>query len=280
MSKTAGETRTTSKTGLPSFQQPYAEQVLSEGKDLYKGNTPSFYPGSTVAPFDPYQLQGQSSVAGAADSFQGMNKNDVLPAVKYGLNAYDVKNNPVVADYANAAVRPIFQNFTEQMLPAIRSTAVRTGQLGGSKPGLAEAQAAERTARAAGDVTSNIYNNAYNTGVNASQSTLRALPSVQAGLYGPGAALSKVGSERRGLEQAKIGEDIARYEFGQNTPFAKLTEYANLVRSPFGGQSDTTVTGTPPDKASQMISLIMGSLSQVPGIIDIFKGIFNKNGGN
>ena len=235
-----------------------------------------------VAPLSGEERQAQGMVMDTAGVTSNLFKDQVTPAIGTGLNALDVANNQYVQDYAKAAIQPIFQELTETALPAVQAGANATGTVGSSRQGIAQAQAIERAARAAGQTTSGIFNQAYGAGLNALQSTLGQIPGLVSAYNQPAESVSAVGAQNRALEQARIDSDMAKHNYYQNLPYKKLTEYANLVTAPTGGVSETTVEGTPADKASQTLSLILGGASQIPGIVDwvrdIFKGKGNTNG--
>lgn len=283
MSKTAGTTQTTSTTGLPSNQQPYYDKLFSEAGKLYNSPGPQYYPGETVAPLDPTQIQAQGQMRQAAGATSNLFQDQVTPAINTGLNAYDVANNPYVKNYANAAVQPIYENLTQQALPAIAAGANASGTRGSSRQGIAEGQAITGASRAAGETTAGIYNNAYGQGLNVLQSTLGQIPSLVSAYAQPANMLASIGSQNREVTQANINEEIARYTHNQNLPYNKLTEYANAITVPSGGTSSTLVEGTPADSVSQWISAVLGGTSAASGIWDLVNDVIGgggKGGGN
>ncbi len=277
MGKTAGTTRSTSTTQPLGFQLPYAQQVLSEAQRLYQQPGPLFYPCSTVAGFDPSEVTAFQHLQRAAPLAASFVQDQAYPALRFALNAPDVANNPYVQAMAEAAVRPVMQQLQEQVFPTLRQEFTAAGGRGGTREGMAAALATERAARAAADATTNLYGQAYAQGLQAQQGALGLIPSVQAALLQPGYTLADVGEAYRQMEQARINEAIARWQYEQNLPYVKLAEYANLVRSPFGGDAVSDVTATPADRLNQIFSLILGGASVIPGLIDLIRGIFGGN---
>lgn len=270
MGKSAGSTTNTSSTGPSSFQQPYITKLLSEADRLYNTGGPKFFPGSTVAGFTDAEKQGQASILGNAAQQKTLWDANVPNAIKVGLNSYDVANNPVVQNAAKAATQPIIQQLKEEVLPGISNSAITSGGLGGSRQGLAQAQGIERASRAAMDTSAGIYNTAYGQGLSALQNTLGMMPSLQQASFLPGAAQSAVGAQQREMEQAKINEQIARYNYEQNLPFQNLTEYGNIIGKPFGGTSTSSVQATG-DGTGQTIGAILAALGLGSSIWDLFK---------
>jgi hypothetical protein len=67
----------------------------------------------------------------------------------------------------DAAVRPIYQNLNENVLPGIRGSAVTAGGFGGSRQGIAEGLASGRASTAAGDTAAKIVEDLYGTNLGA-----------------------------------------------------------------------------------------------------------------
>ena len=270
MGKSAGKNVTASTTAPPSFQQPYIDSLLSESKKLYNSDGPSFFPGSTVANFTDAENLGGNVLNEAAVNTSKLWNENVPQAVSQGLNATDVANNQNVIGMADAATRPIIQQLNEQVLPNIRSGAVASGTLGGSRQGIAEAQGMERAARSAMDTRADVFGSAYGQGLSTMSNTLSQIPALTDAAYKPGAVISSIGEKQRQLDQAKINEDIARWDYGQNQPYQKLTEYGNVVSKPFGGQATSEVTATG-GESSQTIGAILAGLGS---LLSGYKALF------
>lgn len=268
MGKSAGTNRTVSTTSPPSFQQPYIDQLLHDSQNLYQQDGPQFYPGSTVAGLTNGQIQANNLLTDRAAQNTQFQDDWMMPAVKTALTAYDVGNNAALEGAANAAIRPIMQQLNEQVLPDLRSGAVASGTLGGTRQGIAEGQGLERAARAALDTTSSMYGNAYQQGLGLLSNTIGQMPAIQSMSYQPGQILAGIGDQQRQLDQARIDEDVARWTYNQQLPYVKLAEYGNQIARPFGGQSESDVTAT--GGASQTIG---GILSGLGSLIDLWRTI-------
>ena len=276
MGKTAGTTRTISETRLPPEQQDYFRTLLAEARRLYESPGPTFFPGRTVAGFAPAELEAFRHIERTAPVAADIAQNWALPTLNMVLRSADVANNPYVQGMARAATEPVFQQFTEAVLPEIRQSAVSVGGRGGTREIQAMNQALERATRAASGTAANIFGQAYSQGLSSVLSGLNMMPQLLDQLYRPAEFLSAVGEAQRRMQQAEINEQIARHMYEQNLPWQKLAEYANLISAPLGGVSTTTVEGTAPDQALQRLSLILGGLGTIPGllnwIIDLIRG--------
>lgn len=270
MSKGTGTTRSTSTSGLPGFQEPYVGSMLSEAKRLYDSPGPSFFPGSTVAGFQPAETLGANYLQETAARNAQQNDELLKPALGTALTAYQVDQNPVVQNMAQQATQPIIQQLREEVLPGIKSGAIGAGQIGGSRQGIAEAQGMERAAQQAMNTKAGILANAYSQGLSTLVSGLGMSPALQQNAYAPGMVLAGVGEKERGLEQARIDEQVARHQYEQNLPYQKLMEYANLIKSPFGGTQTSEVSA----EGGGVGQAIGAGLTGGALLIDILKKLF------
>lgn len=259
MSKSAGTTRTVSRSSLPEFQLPYLLHGLSEARRIYEEGPPQFFPGSTVADFRPAEVLAHQYLQQQAGPMAQL-AEAAMPHLTNIMGAYDVASNPYIRAAAEAAIRPVMQTLREQALPSVRTGAVSTGTYGGSRQALAEAQAIERAARAMGDITSQMYGQAYQTGLGASLNAIGAIPTVQRALAYPGEVLGAVGAQERAMEQAKIGEQMARHEYGQLAPRLALQEYMRLVGIPLGGETTTEAQASAPGAGTQWAGFFLSLL--------------------
>ena len=72
-------------------------------------------------------------------------------------------NTSTLDPVVNSALTRMSQNFNEQVMPGLRNEAVAAGQYGSSRQGIAEGLATRGLAQSMGDMSANMYNNAYNT---------------------------------------------------------------------------------------------------------------------
>jgi len=266
MSKSAGTTRTVSSTSVPSVQLPYLLHGLQEARRQYEQGPPQFYPGSTVADFRPAEVLAHQYLQEQAGPMAQLAEG-AIPTANFLMQAYDVERNPYIRAAVQGAIQPVMQQLREQALPAIRSGAVASGSYGGTRQALAEGLAMQRAAQEMGNISSQMYNRAYETGLQAALSGIGAIPTIQQTLAFPGQVLSGVGAQERALEQARINEDIARFQWGQMAPRLALQEYMRLVGIPLGGETTSEVHGSAPGAAAQWASF---GLSLLPYLGRLF----------
>lgn len=143
---------------------------------------------------------------GTAGATQGMNQL---------LGAGDVTNNPYLQSAMNAAIRPLTEQYTEQVMPSIKSAAFGAGQMGSSRQGVAEGIASRGYLDAVADATAQMGSAAYGQGLSAvqagagiGQGLLNSGLGAAGQMAGLGNALQGMGLQGMGMQQG-IGSDMA-----------------------------------------------------------------------
>lgn len=274
MSKQAGTTKNISTTGPMAAQQPFINEMLNQAYALYSDkNAPNYWPGPTVTEFAPAETLGRNVLSDYASGIAAPMAERTQQSLERvtGGDYLDVGNNPLVQNVVKASTQNVLDQLTREALPAIRSGAQLAGQFGGTRQGLAEGLAIGEAAKAATQAGSQINLGAYNTAMNNLMQGLQLAPSVQQMGYVAPEMLSAVGGQERAMEQAKLNEQIARFQYEQNLPYIKLAEYANLVRSPLGGTSETYTTYPETPAGQQIAGGIMTALPAILQLINLFK---------
>lgn len=257
MSGGGGDTTTTTKSKPWSGIQPYLSSGYSQF-DQAAQNIAPYYPGQTYANFTQPQVQGQSGLLDYAGSLGPTSQNS-LDAANQGLTGWkDPANNPYLQDYLSSAIRPLTQNYQENVLPAIRDNAEMYGGAG-SRTGLAEGVASRSYLDSIGDISSNVYNNAWNTGQDTMTKTQALLPSI----YGAGAMpyqyMMGVGADQQGMDQQGINEAMNRYNYNNNADYNRWKDYLSTLQgTPWGGSS---TTGANPNAVNPISGIAGGAMS-------------------
>lgn len=267
----SGGGSTTTKSEPWSGQQPYLTDIFNNASNLYHDQStwPGYYPGTTVAPFNPMELssiQQQANVAyGPASNMvaQGANAQNFL----LGPSLYP-QSNPALQQHAFGAAMPDIWGLTTKALPNVRSGAVQAGQYGGSRQGLAEANAIRDTMRTIGDESANIYNNAYNTGLQGMVQAQARTPDVLASMFIPSQMMANAGSAMRGMDQSFYDQYYNRWNYNEWLPYDMLGTFQNLVAGNYGGTSQSSGgQGTNPLQ-------ILGTIGQL-GLLGKALGLFS-----
>lgn len=271
MSKSGGTTKSMSSTRLPSFQQPYVQEMLTQAKGLYEAPGPSLYSGSFTAPFSLNEKRAQEGVWNNAFTPATEVADWTQQAFAHNLGpGRDPLTDPYFNSSVSSAVDPIFRNLTENVLPQIRGGYRQAGQPGGSRQSLSERGAVDVTTRNASEAANTLYSNAYNQAQQRALQTMSLGPELQASWFKPYEVLSGVGAQERAMQQALIDEERFRSDYAQNLPYTKLAEYSNLIRQPLGSEGTSELVAPAAGTASQIAA---GAFS-IPTIVAILRSLF------
>lgn len=263
-----GGTTTVEKADPWVGQQPYLRDLFSRAQTLSQQPMQT-YPGSTVAGFTGPQLQGQQMALDAANAM-GPQIQSAQGASQFGTSGAVLSpdSNPYLAQHAQAATRPIQEQLVEEVIPGIESQAVAQGAYSSNRPGVSKAMATGRAADAMGDVTTDIYSNAYGQGLDYMGKSLALAPqTMQLGTM-PSQIYQGVGSQQQQMDQAQLTDLVNKFEQQQMEPWDRLSQYGSLVGGGnYGGTSNRQV-----DRATnQALSTLGGGAtgawmgSMVPG---------------
>lgn len=232
--------RQTTVTEPPSFMIPYIRQLLGEADYLYRNQPLQYFPGETVAGFNPAELAAQQSALQTAGNLEGQNAQ-LQQSLQYGLNgAMDVRNNPYFQSAVQAAINPIKWNLQDEILPGVASGAGGAGQYGGTRQGIAEGLAISRANQQMVDAAARMGSDAYNQGQETYIRSLALAPTLQQSQMLPIQLRGQVGQQIRDYQQALIDSQIDRFNFEQNEPYNRLGLYQNFIGGQYGGQSTST----------------------------------------
>lgn len=245
-------TQTTQQVLSP--EQRELMQLAMPGLRDFAATVPERYQGSAVAGFDPNQVAGQEQALGAAGTIGNMASSGAGALTDwFSPGALDVQNNPNVRSSIDSATRPIYENLTQTALPAVRSSSAQTGNFGGSRQGIAEGLAMQGASNAAGDVSSRISSDAYNTNVKAQLSALGLLPQTQQAQLAEATTTSGVGDVRQQQQQRLLDETVGNFNYDQYAPFLQSKEIMSLLSGLPGGS--TVSTGSVPGQNKAMSAL-------------------------
>lgn len=247
MAKGSSPQQTTTHDLSP--QQSEILGLAMPGVRNFAATVPQRYQGTTIAPFDPLQTQGQNQVLGAAGTqgtlaTSGANANDFLLG-----NIWDPASNPNLQGAIDAAIRPVTQRYQTVVKPGLRDEFAGAGQVfGGSRRNIAEAQGARDYLNTTSDTASKVVQGQYENNLNAYIKGLALLPQTQAAQLTPGLTTSGVGDVRQGMAQKLLGQDVANFNYDQLAPFLQSKELLALLQGIPGGSTTTTANnpGTNP----------------------------------
>jgi hypothetical protein len=237
-------TQTTTTQLSPEQQQlinlgmPFAQQ--------FAANQPQLPSGSSVAGFNPTQTQAQNMATGAAGGPLASEAASAQGAQQFLTSgaALDPSTNPGLAASIKAAQLPIQQNFTETVMPTIRSEGVGAGQFGGSREGVAEGIASQSEQQQEAGVAANLVNQNYQNALDQMTRAMGLTPTVQQASLAPAQAVGAVGDVQQALQQEQLTEAFNRFMFPQEQPISTAEELMGLGAGIPGGSATTVASGT------------------------------------
>ena len=263
---------TTKRWPFPFAAAPLTEMLQDVGNWINKPL--EFFPGQTYAGQTEAERQAIEQLKAGAGAYPEMLGGLYGPATGayqqmlggpqavLGMNLQDVAANPYLADVAESIQQRVNRNLQENILPSLTTGAVTRGALGGTRQGVAEAQAAQGTQEALSQSLADLYGGAWGQGLGAEtarlgqalgaqQYALGALPGMaNLGLTQyttPASLLGQAGGLERTEEQRAIDEAMARHQFEQNEIINRYSQAYPFIMGPaqaFGSQeSKTTMSG-------------------------------------
>lgn len=251
------------------------DALLQEILGVYGGLKTNPVPYGKAAPVGPsadtlaaqeYMRNFASQSAPIYDQLRG--------SLSTGLNAMDVANNPYVKAAVEAAQRRLSEQYTDPggIMSTIRINAAQTGNVGSSRQGVAEGVASGRFANAAGDISAQMYSDAYNKGMDTYIRTLGLAPQILESSLLPGKTLSAVGQDVEGYGQRTADYEAGKTNYEAGYPVELLKQIVALVN---GQQPLTTSTENTVDvKDPSFLQKLAGGASTGLGLLSLYKSIF------
>lgn len=253
-----GGTNTVQRADPWVGQQPYLTDIYGESQRLYREGPMEFFPGQTFANPSDRTLQAEQMIANQAMGNQQVMADQVALANQFGLmQPQMLSQNPYLAGATEAALRPIYGQ-AQGLLQQARRGATAAGQLGGTRQAILEQGVIADYLQKAGDISSQMYSDAYSDAVDAQQRAISLAPSVMQMGLAPAQTLGQVGLSEQARQQQAIDDQRARFEFAQQAPQQALRDYSAVtLGSILPGSTTTSMTGGDP---SFMQRAIGGSL--------------------
>jgi hypothetical protein len=291
-----GGTQVSTSTTAPWEEQiPYLTSGFRAAKDLYNKGVPEYYPGETLAGFDPAQTAAQKAILGYAmgpraarmqaggegalmrslGGYTGFNRGQTQDLL--AGNVRTGAGTPYRA-MENALTQGVIGNLQKNILPGIRQQQVQY-QPGGSSAGALQQNRAVTDATFSGltKPLADMYNNAYQTAqgmrlpasnqiIGQQQYGQQMYPSTMNAPLSMYGAMGKVGADRRAMTQSAIDRDMARYEYQANAPMNALRNYMAMVTGDYGSTGTQTTPGASGLSQMGQVAGILGSLFGAGGV--------------
>jgi len=230
------------KTELDPTVKPFVQYGLEQAKGLYNSNTPQYYGGQTyISP------SAQTQAAMQAQQNRALAGNPLLTQAQQQQSdvvggAY-LQNNP----YFNQAMQGAAQGATQNYMDAIKQA-----QGGASMAGRYGSNVSADIQNRAASTLSNTLANKYGELAYGNYANERAMQNAAA-QYAPTMAnadymdiskLAEVGKTAEDYSKTALQADIDRFNYQQNLPYQKLSQYLQSAYGvPTGQVSTTTQSG-------------------------------------
>ena len=220
----------------------YLELGLRGAEQLFLQQQPSLYPGQMfVSPSEQTQaaLNMQEDIAlSRPTSLEAAQEAYMRGLGGLGATAGGafLMGNPFQQAAIEAASRPIQRQFAETTLPGIASGFSRAGRYGSQAMGTALGSATEATARALGDVGTQIAYGGYEAERGRQQQAMLGqiqsatlAPQIYGQQFLPSQQLAQVGAAREAIAAQPLQEAIQRYQFQQQVPYQQLQGFLSSI---------------------------------------------------
>jgi hypothetical protein len=235
-----GKQDSTTTTSIDPSIKPYVTYGLEEGKRLYESQTPSFFPGQTyVSPSEQTQqaLQMAQQRAMAGSPLTSAAQAETLATIQ-GKGV-----NPFLAGALEQTNRLAGEDYLRN-IQKLQSGASSMGRYGSAAQGQQTGQAQDIFARALTEQGGQLAYNSAEAERARQMAAVGAAPQMAQADYADIQRLLSVGGAKEAQSAAQLQDAMNRFNFQQNLPQAKLSQFANLFSSV--PQGTTTVqTATP-----------------------------------
>lgn len=269
-SKKSQTTTTETKNEPWSAAKPYLTDLYAAGQNAFNATNNKPFTGELYAAPTAAQLS-------AVDAYKAMAADPRVNAGQQmgwdGARAvYDMAqktlaggfmspdSNPYLKGAVEAALRPIEQNLTRNILPSIQDQSIAQGAYGGSGYGTAQALAMSDWQQQSADIASKIYAQNYaqeRAYQQQAASQIAAALGLQEGGTNAGLAganlLGQAGSQEQAWQQAALDAALAKYQLNQQAAWAGIPEMASLLTAGGYNQSSGTQTTTVKTGATENI---------------------------
>ena len=235
-----GQQNSTTTTSIDPSIKPYVTYGLEEAKRLYETGSPQFFPGQTyVSPSAQTQqaLQMAQERAMAGSPLTGAAQAETLATIR-GRGV-----NPFLAGALEQTNRLAGEQYNRN-IQNLQSSAASAGRYGSNAMGQQAGTAQDIFARALTEQGGQLAYNSAEAERARQMAAVGAAPAMANADYADIQRLLSVGGAREAQSAAELQDAMNRFNFAQNLPQMKLSQYANLYSTAPQG-STTTQTATP-----------------------------------
>ena len=256
MSKGSNPTNVTTTTSSePSeFIRPYYEQAINTAQDLFEGNAPNFFPNQTYVGFAPETETALNLATARATAGNPLLNQAQTEASKILSGDY---LSPTTNPYSTA----LFNQMADDVTSKVQSQFSKAGRLGSGAN-------QEILSDSLGRLANEVYGDQFNRERQLQAQAITQAPGLGAMDYDDITRLQQVGAEKESLEQARLQDAIARFDYEQTKPFTKLNQYLGSL----GASVPTNTLQTRPVFRNTGAGLLGGAMTgldisgKIPGM--------------
>ncbi len=173
--------------------------------------------------------------------------NNSIGAANYAAQGglMNPSSNPYLKQYYDAAAQPMISEYEQATAPNIVKDAAQTGTVGGTGQTEATRNANTSLATGLGDLAANIYEPAYNQGLQAAEAAVGGAPSLASGAYIPSQMMQQSGAVGQNQLQNQLNTAYGNLNAQSQWPYTELNQLAGgLGAYPGQGNSKVSVGGS------------------------------------
>jgi len=240
-----GGTNTVQKADPYIGQQPYLLDLYSQAQNQFQAGPQQFFPGQTYASPSSAVIEAENMQRQAALAQSELGIGSIIPGFQQQLMSPAQRfQDPMLQQSLAASLRPIEESGA-RLLQQARRGATKTGNLGGTRQGILEAEVIRDITQKQADVASKLYGDVYGDVLRTQAATLSMSPSIMSTFTQPAQTLAQVGASETARAQQPITEAMRRFQFEQAAPGEALTRYAQIAGNNILPPTTTTSTSGP-----------------------------------
>lgn len=268
MSKGGGNTKTKTTTEPWSGVKPYLLGGYKDAQDLYEQGAPGYYPNQSIAPLSSYSKNALDATAQRAAYGSDMVRS-AQGQLQGTINGDYLNSNPYLQGAINAAVQPITNAFSSEVMPGIDSNFSAAGRYASGLQGEAYDDANAQLSQQIGNVSTQMAYQNYGDERQRQMAAVALAPDMAKQDYYDLGMLGQAGQGYDEYNTKLINADIEKWNYNQNADWNFLNDYIGLLNGATGGATTTKQ----PNQSNGWTGVLGGLLGAVPIIGDIYKGL-------
>lgn len=204
------------------------------------------YSGEVLAPVNQTQKDSALGLQGVGTALQnaGFGNDFLSMATATARGDYlDPTKNSALMNAIDSSNRSVSNWLNAEALPAVRDSSIASGYYGGSRQGVAQANAITEATKMAQDNANQLIMGNYNT-ERQNQIGAANLLSQAAQLQTlPLQLQNTAATQLQQYDQAAIDAILGKQDYDFQVPYLGLGDYMNLVNGTYGGTSTSTTPG-------------------------------------